>query len=96
MPFALALETMHISFDIGFFLVLGWSVGAISIGAVLLLLYLIRKGEVSRATSLIYLVPPLAAIEAYFLFGELITFLMVIGTAITIVGVYLTNKKTNS
>ena len=49
---------------------MAWSVLALSIGAIGLLLLLIRNGAVSRAAALIYLVPPAVAIEAYLLFGE--------------------------
>lgn len=93
LPFAFLLEDMHVDWSLGLFATLGWSVGAISIGAVAMLLYLIRKGQVSRAASLIYLVPPLAAVEAAILFGEVLTVPMIIGTVVAVVGVYFANKK---
>ncbi len=62
-------------------------------GAVGLLLYLIRRGQVSRAASLIYMMPPLVAIEAAVLFGEALTVPMVVGTVIVVLGVYLVNRK---
>ncbi len=49
-------------------------------GAIALLLYLIRHGDVSKAASLIYLVPPLAALEAAIAFGEELTVAMMVGT----------------
>jgi drug/metabolite transporter (DMT)-like permease len=60
-------------------LVLAWSVLALSIGAIWLLLLLIRHGEVSRASQLIYLVPPTAAAQAYLLFGETLSALQIAG-----------------
>ncbi len=92
-PFALLLEDGHIDWSFGLAATLAWSVGAISIGAVALLLYLIRRGQVSRAASLIYLVPPLAAVEAALLFGETLTPAMIAGTILAVTGVYLTNRK---
>lgn len=92
-PFALLLEDGHIDWSFGLVATLAWSVGAISIGAVALLLYLIRRGQVSRAASLIYLVPPLAAVEAALLFGETLTPAMIAGTILAVTGVYLTNRK---
>jgi len=62
-------------------------------GAIALLLYLIRRGDVSKAASLIYLVPPLAALEAALVFGEQLTLPMILGTGVVVVGVYLTNRK---
>lgn len=93
LPFAYALEDMHLGWGLPLVATLAWSVLGISMGAVLLLLYLIRRGSVSKAASLIYLVPPLAAVEAAAVFGEEITLIMVLGTVVAVVGVYLTNRK---
>ena len=92
-PAALALESLRVDWSLGFFATLVWSVVGISMGAVALLLYLIRRGDVSKAASLIYLVPPLAALEAAIAFGEELTVPMVIGTCVVMVGVYLINRK---
>lgn len=93
LPLAFLLEPLEIRLSWEFLALLGWSVLGISMGAVLLLLYLIRRGQVSRAASLIYLVPPLAAIEAAIAFGEELTVPMIVGTAIVVAGVYLANRK---
>lgn len=93
LPAAWLLEDMRLEFGLGLIGVLAWSVIGISMGAVALLLYLIRRGSASKAASLIYLVPPLAALEAAVLFGEQLTAWMVAGTAIAVFGVYLTNRK---
>ncbi|QLF68309.1 DMT family transporter [Peteryoungia desertarenae] len=93
LPAAFALEEMRLDYGLPLFLILGWSVLGISMGAVALLLLLIRRGDVSKAASMTYLVPPLAAIEASFLFGETLTLPMIVGTVIVVVGVYLTNRK---
>ena len=92
-PAALALENLRVDWSLGFFATLVWSVVGISMGAVALLLYLIRRGDVSKAASLIYLVPPLAALEAAIAFGEELTVPMVIGTCVVMIGVYLINRK---
>lgn len=92
-PFALGMESLHVDFGWAFVALLVWSVLGISMGAILLLLYLLRRGQVSRAASLIYLVPPIAALQAAAIFGEELTVPMILGTAIVVVGVYLTNRK---
>ena len=46
-----------------------------------------------RRPRLIYLVPPLAAIQAWLLFDEALTLPMIAGTVIAVAGVYLTNRK---
>ncbi len=93
LPAALLLEDMRVVWNVHLFMALGWAVLGLSMGAVVLLLYLIRRGQVSRAASLIYLVPPLAAIQAWLFFDEALTTPMIIGTFIAVAGVYLTNRK---
>ncbi|RDL50643.1 putative cystine transporter YijE [Ensifer sp. M14] len=92
-PLALMLEDLHVTWNLQIFAALAWSVLGLSMGAIALLLYLIRRGQVSRAASLIYLVPPLAAVQAWLFFGEALTLPMIIGTVIAVAGVYLTNRK---
>lgn len=93
LPLALGLETPHVEISFAFIALLAWAVLGISMGAILLLLYLIRLGQVSRAASLIYLVPPIAALQAAAIFGEELTMPMILGTVIVVAGVYLTNRK---
>jgi drug/metabolite transporter (DMT)-like permease len=93
LPLALGLETPHVEISFSFLALLAWAVLGISMGAILLLLYLIRRGQVSRAASLIYLVPPIAALQAAAIFGEELTVPMILGTVIVVAGVYLTNRK---
>ena len=92
-PLALVLEDLHVTWNLQICAALAWSVLGLSMGAIALLLYLIRRGQVSRAASLIYLVPPLAAVQAWLFFGEALTLPMIIGTVIAVAGVYLTNRK---
>lgn len=72
---------------------MAWSVIALSVGAVMLLLWLIRQGAVSRAASLIYLVPSVVVVQAWLLFGETVTMLQVGGIAVTALGVLLAVRK---
>lgn len=93
-PITVILEP-SLAFDINIHSVgaMIWSVFGLSLGAILLLLYLIRRGQVSRAASLIYLVPPAVGIEAWILFGETPTLPFIIGTLIVVAGVWLVNHK---
>ena len=94
LPAAFFLEEMRVEWNVQLFAALAWAVLGLSMGAIALLLYLIRRGQVSRAASLIYLVPPLAAFQAWLFFDEALTLPMIIGTVIAVTGVYLTNRKT--
>lgn len=91
-PAILLLETGRFVPSTTGLLTLAWSVIGLSIGAIGLLLYLIRLGEVSRAASLIYLIPPTAVLEAWALFGETLSPIQLVGMVVTAVGVAIANK----
>jgi drug/metabolite transporter (DMT)-like permease len=93
MPAAFLLEPMQITWNATMIAVLAWSVLALSIGAIGLLLLLIRHGEVSRASQLIYLVPPTAAAQAYLLFGESLGAVQIVGMAVTAAGVAIAGRR---
>jgi drug/metabolite transporter (DMT)-like permease len=87
------LERAHIEFAPALIAVWVWSVFALAIGATMALLFLIRKGQASRAASLIYLVPPVSALMAYVGFGEAINLLQIAGFAVAACGVALVQLK---
>lgn len=92
-PASLVFGTWHYDGSWQAHVALAWSVLGLSMGAIGLLLKLIREGQVSRAASLIYLMPPLVAVEAAILFDEPLTPAIVIGALVVVAGVYLTNRK---
>ena len=85
-------ETRQIDWTPTFILTLGWLVLVLSIAAILLLMALIKKGEASRVASLFYLVPPVTALEAWWLFDERLPWLGLLGMAVAIGGVILVAK----
>lgn len=68
---------------------LAWSVLGLTLGGSSLLYLLIQRGAATTVSSLMYLVPPTTAVMAWALFGEPITPLIVMGVALTAVGVSL-------
>jgi drug/metabolite transporter (DMT)-like permease len=86
---ALAVETMDIRWTGHFVVAMVWLVVALSLGAVLLLLFLLRRGTAAGVSSLLYLVPPAVAVEAYLLFGEDLPPVSLLGVAVTAAGVAL-------
>jgi len=66
---------------------MAWSVLGLTLGGSSLLYMLIQKGAAASVTSLMYLVPPTTAVMAWFLFGEAITLITLLGTAMTALGV---------
>ncbi|WP_138734295.1 DMT family transporter [Modestobacter excelsi] len=82
-------EDMAIEWTAEFVLALVWLVVPLSLGAVLLLLFLLRRGSASGVSSLLFLVPPATAVEAHLLFGERLPLLSLAGVVVTTVGVAL-------
>ena len=82
-------ESQHIDWTADFVGALVWLVLVLSLGAVLLLLVLLRRGTASSVSSLLYLVPPATAVEAYLLFDERLATLSVLGIAVAALGVAL-------
>ncbi len=72
---------------------LAWAVLGLSVGAILLLLGLIRRGALSRVTALLYLVPAVTALMAWVLFGETLTMVQIAGMALASIGVALAAKR---
>lgn len=86
-------ESWDINWTPGFALALSWQVLGLSIGAVVLLMSIIRLGEAGRVSSMFYLVPPLVVTEAHFLFGETLGMLSIFGMLLCVCGVYLVNRQ---
>ncbi|WP_207062563.1 DMT family transporter [Motiliproteus sp. SC1-56] len=86
---AFAFETRQVEWETPLLLAMGWLVLGLSIGAILLLMALIREGAASRVASLFYLVPPVTALEAYLLFDERFGVLALTGGALAVLGVAL-------
>ena len=72
---------------------LAWLVFGLSVGAILLLMWMIREGEAAHVATYFYLVPPVTAIESWLLFDERLGVTSVLGIGITVAGVYLVLRK---
>ena len=86
------LETGVINWTGEFIFALVWLTFALSLGAIILLLYLIRRGQAARVSSLFFLVPPVAATFSYFMFNETFGPLALIGMIVAVIGVALVNR----
>jgi len=86
-------ETWKIDWTPAFGIALTWQVLGLSIGAVMLLMYIIKNGEAGRLSSMFYLVPPLVVVEAHFLFGETLGTLSIAGMMVCVMGVYLVSRS---
>jgi drug/metabolite transporter (DMT)-like permease len=88
-PFAIALEHEPVRWTGEFVFALVWLALVLSIGAISLLTLLIRRGAATKVASLFYLVPPVTATIAFFLFGETLGPVALAGFVLAVVGVAL-------
>ena len=86
---ALATQETTINWSLRFTAAFVWLILVLSVGAVLLLLWLLNSGSAAKVSSLFYLVPPATALEAFFLFGEKVNTQGFLGIGITALGVWL-------
>lgn len=90
---SLATETGAVTVNGELVFALAWLTLVLSIGAIFLLMLMIREGEMSKVASLFYLVPAVTALMAWALFGEQLTMVQLVGMAIATVGVALATVK---
>ena len=86
---AVATGHTHIEWSGKFIAAFIWLIAVLSVGAILLLLWLLNTGSAASVSSLFYLVPPATAIEAFFLFGEKVNTQGLLGIGVTALGVWL-------
>jgi drug/metabolite transporter (DMT)-like permease len=93
-PATLALGDYRWDGTLSLWLGLGWSVLGLSVGALSLLVWMTRHQGATRVSALLLLVPPLAAVEAWILFGERLAPIQIAGFALALGGVVLARMKT--
>lgn len=89
---AVLFEPLRITWTGEFLFALLWLCLVLSVGATMLLLWLIRRGAAARVASLFYLVPPVTAFMAFLLFGETLGLAALAGMVLTMAGVALVNR----
>jgi len=89
LPLAIATESHLVNYTYEFWFALGWSIVALSLVAISMLLVMIRRGRATDVASLMYLTPPATAVLAWLLFDEVLGVLAWGGVFVTTVGVAL-------
>lgn len=92
-PLALLFETRVVEWTGEFVFALGWLVVVLSIGAVGLLMVLIRQDSAGRVASLFFLVPPCTAVMSWALFGETFGVAAIAGIVVAVTGVAIVMRK---
>jgi len=93
---AFAFETREIRWTGELIFAMAWLVLVLSIAAVGLMYWLIRRSPASGFASLFYLVPVVTAFFAFILFDERLDSISILGMAICASGVALVNRGTSS
>ena len=88
----LTVETPHITWNQSFLIALAWQILAVSTGAYVILMILIKHDSVAATTSLLFLVPPVTAIIAFFIFGKPLMPVTISGFLMASAGVYLVTR----
>jgi len=89
---AFALETRVIHWTGELIFAMAWLVFVLSIAAVALMYWLIRRSAATGFASLFYLVPAVTALFAFLLFGERLDALSIGGMFVCALGVVLANR----
>jgi len=89
---AFAFETRVIHWTGELIFAMAWLVFVLSIAAVALMYWLIRRSAATSVASLFYLVPAVTALFAYLLFGERLDAVSVVGMVVCAAGVVLANR----
>ena len=91
--FTWAFETPHAVWTPGMVAALAYLTFGVSLGAMALLLYMLRQGEAGRAASNFYLVPGVTALLAWAVLGEELPAAMWPGFALAMMGVWLVRRR---
>lgn len=89
------LESGEVYFTLEFVLSMVWLIFVLSLGAVVLLMHLIRQGSAASTATLFFLVPVSAAILSWILFDEQLTLVQIIGGLVVVTAVGLASRTPN-
>ena len=89
---SLATESQYVVWTANTVLSLAWLVVVLSVGAVALLMYLIKQGDSSSVASLFFLVPVVAFCMTWVLFGEAMNHIQILGGLIVVASVAISSK----
>ena len=89
-------EVPFINFTPNFIIGMSWQILAVSFGAYVMLLILLQRGTANQTSSLLFLVAPVAALQAFIVLGEKMTTLDITGLILASIGVFLATKTDTS
>ncbi len=90
---AYTTETMQVELNGEFLFAMFWLIFVLSLGAVGLLMFLISRDSVARTSALFFLVPGFTVLVANIMFGESLSYIQLLGLAVTSAAVALVNLQ---
>jgi len=93
LPLGLAVEGFAVQWNGAIAASLAYHVVLASIGAYSIFHVLLRRGQATGVTSLLYLTPPVAALCEWFVFGVVPTWVMWVGMVVACIGVAMVTRR---
>ena len=89
---ALYFEEFIINFSNDFILAMSWQIFAVSLGAFLILMWLLANNKANETSTLFFLVPPISALLAFLILEETFNTSDFIGLFLSCLGVFMVSK----
>ena len=93
---ALCFEDFLINFSNDFLLAMSWQIFAVSLGAFLILMWLLENKKANQTSTLFFLIPPVSALLAYMILKEKLICIDFLGLFLSCVGVFIVSKSENN
>ena len=90
---ALCFEDYFINFSNKFILAMSWQIFAVSLGAFLILMWLLKHNKANQTSTLFFLVPPVSALMAFIILNEQFSYCDLIGLSLSCVGVFIVTRS---
>ncbi|SEN32004.1 DMT family transporter [Lihuaxuella thermophila] len=76
-----------------FLMSLSWMAFVVSVGASMMLYFMIQKGDLTNVTSLLYAVPPVTALLDYAVFQNQLSWIAGLGMILIMIGLFLIQRR---
>ena len=89
---ALCFEDFFINYSNSFILAMSWQIFAVSLGAFLILMWLLSNNKANETSTLFFLIPPVSALLAFLILEEAFTYFDFLGLLLSCLGVFMVSK----
>ena len=89
---ALCFEEFFLNLSNDFILAMSWQIFAVSLGAFLILMWLLANNKANETSTLFFLVPPISALLAFLILEESFTIFDFVGLFLCCLGVFIVSK----